>query len=222
MRKIVTIDGPSGVGKGTICQRLAQTHDLAYLDSGALYRLSALFVQAAGLTAAGEAEQAALLAQMKVHFEVQPDGVAAFLDGQAVGSELRLESTGQLASQLAAKPAIRAALLDFQRQFAADKDLVADGRDMGTVVFPEAALKIVLEASVEARANRRYKQLIAKGESVTLAALKNEIAERDARDRNREVAPYVPAADAVLIDTTDLSVDAVFEQVNTLFQARFF
>lgn len=221
MRKIITVDGPSGVGKGTVCQRLAQAHGMAYLDSGALYRLSALALQAAGLGDADEAQQAALLSGMQVRFEVREDGVAAYLDDVPVGSQLRLESTGQLASQLAAKPAVRAALLGFQQRFAAGQDVVADGRDMGTVVFPEAQLKIFLDASAEERANRRYKQLIAKGESVNLASLKNEIAERDWRDRNREVAPLKPAADAVLIDTTDLSVDEVLEKVNALFQARF-
>lgn len=221
MRKIITIDGPSGVGKGTLSQRLAQELGWAYLDSGALYRLSALALQAADLWAADETVQAAALSAMNVRFEVQAAGVAAFLNDAPVGEQLRLETTGQLASQLAAKPAIRAALLDFQRQFAGQKPLVADGRDMGTVVFPEAELKLFLEASAEERAKRRYKQLIAKGENVTLAALEKEIAERDTRDRNREVAPLVPATDAVLIDTTDLSVEAVFEQVKNLAQTRF-
>lgn len=216
MRKVITIDGPSGVGKGTIALMLAREHGWAYLDSGALYRLAALEVARCGLQSAEVEVQARAVAQMRIEFVLQDDGVTATLNGEAVGGALRLETTGQLASQLAANPEIRAVLLEVQRQFAKGDTLVADGRDMGTVVFPDAAVKIFLDASVEIRAERRYKQLKAKGEDVTLAALEKEIAERDQRDRNRKVAPLKPASDAVVIDTTERSVNEVLQQVKTL------
>ncbi|ABQ14130.1 (d)CMP kinase [Dichelobacter nodosus] len=222
MRKIVTIDGPSGVGKGTVAQALARRHGWAYLDSGAVYRLAALFLKRQNLSLAATATQVAALQEMAVDFVMTETVVRVFLNGVAIDDVLRREETGALASQLAVKPEIRAALLDFQRNFAGDAPLIADGRDMGTVVFPEAPLKIFLDATAEIRAERRYKQLIEKGEDVTLAALKKEIAARDARDRNRLVAPLKPASDAVLIDTTDLSVQAVLEKIDALWQAHFF
>lgn len=221
MRKVITVDGPSGVGKGTLCQRLAREHGWAYLDSGALYRLLALQALAQGKADADEEEIAALVADMAVDFVLDENGCAAFLNGQAVGNELRTERCGNAASKIAAYPAVRAALLDFQRRFGGDNSLIADGRDMGTVVFPQADLKVFLTADAGVRAQRRYKQLIAQGECVNLRDLSLEIAARDARDSSRSVAPLKPASDAVIIDTGTLSIDEVAAEVHKQIAALF-
>lgn len=222
MRKIITIDGPSGVGKGTLCQLLAKELGFAYLDSGALYRLAALEIAKHGLETASLAEQTSAVSAMKVAFYPTEHGIDIHLNDEKIGEELRLESTGNLASQLATKPEIRNALLDLQRNFGTDNNLIADGRDMGTVVFPNANLKIFLDAESKIRAERRYKQLKAKGENVTLRDLEIEIAERDDRDRNREIAPLKPASDAVVIDTTNLTVSEVLQKVKDLIATHFF
>ncbi|MBV7434925.1 (d)CMP kinase [Cardiobacteriaceae bacterium TAE3-ERU3] len=216
MRKIITVDGPSGVGKGTLCQALARELDWAYLDSGALYRVLALAVLRDGIAENDEPAQTALLAKLDIAFAAGDDGVRVLLDGEDVSSELRTETCAAMASTLAAKPAIRSALLDKQRDFAAGQSLVADGRDMGTVVFPDAALKVYLTATPEVRAERRYKQLKDKGDCVNLARLTAEIAARDERDSTRTVAPLKPASDAVVIDTGALSISEVLEQVKKL------
>lgn len=216
MRKVITVDGPGGVGKGTLCQALAQELGWAYLDSGALYRVLALAVLHTGSEHAADEAQAALLSQLQIDFVPGTDGVHVLLDGEDVSRVLRSESCAAMASVLAAKPAVRTALLDKQRHFVPEKSLVADGRDMGTVVFPDAAFKVYLTASVQVRAERRYKQLKEKGEYVNLARLIDEIAARDARDSNRAVAPLKPASDAVVIDTGDLSIQDVLTKVMAL------
>ena len=221
MRKIVTVDGPSGVGKGTLCQRLAREYGWAYLDSGALYRLLALQALSTGKADAAGEEIAALVPEMSIDFILDENGCTVFLDGQAVGNELRTERCGNAASKIAAYPPVRAALLDFQRCFGGEKNLVADGRDMGTVVFPNADLKVFLTASAQVRAERRYKQLIAQGERVNLRDLSHEIAARDARDSSRSVAPLKPASDAVIIDTGSLSIDEVAAEVRKRISALF-
>ena len=221
MRKVITVDGPSGVGKGTLCHNLARELGWAYLDSGALYRLLALRALAAGKADAAAAEIAALTTDLQIDFRLDADGCTVLLNGEPVGNELRSERCGNAASKIAAYPEVRAALLDFQRHFGGDAPLIADGRDMGTVVFPDAPLKFYLTASAEIRAERRYKQLLAQGESVNLRAIYAEIAERDARDRSRSVAPLKPASDAVVIDTGTLSIADVQQQVNAEIAARF-
>jgi CMP/dCMP kinase len=218
---IVTIDGPSGSGKGTISRAMAQHLGWHLLDSGALYRLVAL----AGLIAQAppdDAERhAALAAGMDVAFGVGTDGgERVWLDGADVTARVRSEEAGQGASRVAAWPAVRSALLGRQRAFAAPPGLVADGRDMGTVVFPGADLKIFLTASPQERAARRYKQLKDKGSDVSLPALSREIAERDFRDQTRAVAPLKAARDACVIDSTGLSVDEVVGRVLQLGAAR--
>lgn len=213
MRKVIAIDGPSGVGKGTLCQKLARELGWAYLDSGALYRLAALYMAQCGLEEADASVQAEALSRMPFAFVPSECGMDVVLGGDVVNRELRLETTGEAASKLAAKPEIRAALLDVQRHFAGDKPLIADGRDMGTVVFPDAPAKFFLTASPEVRAERRYKQLLAQGECVNLRSLSNEIAARDARDSSRSVAPLKPASDAVVIDTGTMSIDEVAASV---------
>ena len=213
MRKVITVDGPSGVGKGTVCQMLARENGWAYLDSGALYRLLALRALAAGKVDAGGEAIAALVADMDIDFALDDAGCTVYLNGEAVGKELRSERCGNAASKIAAYPPVREALLDFQRGFGGEQTLIADGRDMGTVVFPCAPIKLFLTASSEVRAERRYKQLLAQGECVNLRDLSQEIAERDARDSARSVAPLKPASDAVVIDTGTLSIDEVAAQV---------
>ena len=211
---IATIDGPSGSGKGTISRAVAVRVGWHFLDSGALYRLVALAGLKRGLKPDDMEDHARLAASLDVRFDVRPDGgELVLLDGEVVTDEIRSEVAGQGASRVAAWPSVRSALLDRQRAFAKPPGLVADGRDMGTVVFPGAGLKIFLTATPDERALRRYKQLKDKGSDVSLAALSREITERDLRDSTRTVAPLKPAPDAVVIDSTGLTIDQVVEQV---------
>jgi CMP/dCMP kinase len=220
---VIAIDGPSGSGKGTLCQTLARRLGWHLLDSGALYRLVGMAADKRGIALDDEAAVAALAAKLDVAFVPGAEGepTRVLLDGEDVSGDLRTEVTGRLASQVAVLAAVRAALLQRQRDFAQAPGLVADGRDMGTVVFPEAELKVFLTASAEERAERRYKQLKAKGESVNLATLLEDIRLRDKRDSERELAPLKPADDAVLLDSTGLGIDEVFERVLAEAATRF-
>ena len=218
---IVTIDGPSGSGKGTISRAVARKVGWHLLDSGALYRLVALAGAVAGLPPDDEPGHVAVAARMDVVFKVAADGGERIsLGGRDVTTEIRSEEAGQGASRVAAWPAVRQALLARQRAFAIPPGLVADGRDMGTVVFPGAELKIFLTATPQERALRRHKQLKDKGSDVSLPALSREIAERDLRDQTREVAPLKAAPDACVIDSTGLSVEQVMQRVLELGAAR--
>jgi len=218
---IVTIDGPSGSGKGTISRAVARHVGWHLLDSGALYRLVALAGLAAGAASEDQERHAALAARMDVRFGSDPHGgERVWLDGRDVTGEIRSEAAGQGASRVAAWPGVRAALLERQRAFARPPGLVADGRDMGTVVFPGADLKIFLTATPEERALRRHKQLKDKGSDVSLPALSREIAARDLRDQTRQIAPLRPAPDACVIDSTGLQVGAVVGRVLELMAAR--
>ncbi|HET7610133.1 MAG TPA: (d)CMP kinase [Gammaproteobacteria bacterium] len=210
---VVTIDGPSGSGKGTIGRLLAQKLGWHYLDSGALYRLVALAALRRHLDFRDAAALAALAANLDVRFTPAAAGDRVYLEGADVSSELRTERAGDAASKVAAIPEVRAALLKRQRDFAVPPGLVADGRDMGTVVFPDAVLKVVLTASAEARAMRRHKQLKEKGIDVSLPDLSWDIAQRDARDANRTVAPFKPAPDAHVIDSTSLTPEEVVAHI---------
>jgi cytidylate kinase len=222
MAPVIAIDGPSGSGKGTVSRLVARALGWRLLDSGALYRLVALAGQKAGLTEDDEPGHARLAAALDAGFGMDPEGEERVsLDGVEVTAELRRESTGAAASRVAAWPAVRAALLDRQRRYAEPPGLVADGRDMGSVVFPGAGLKIFLTATAEERARRRYNQLKEKGLSVNLAALSAEIAERDRRDANRPVAPLVACPDAVVLDTTGLGIDEVVSRILALAGERF-
>jgi CMP/dCMP kinase len=214
---VITIDGPSGSGKGTISREIAGRLGWHLLDSGALYRLVALSGERAGLAPDDVAGHAALARTMAVHFGTRADGSEQVLLGRDladVTTVIRGETAGMGASRVAAWPDVRSALMTRQRAFAVPPGLVADGRDMGTVVFPDAQLKIFLTASAEERARRRYLQLQDKDPSMTLERLSGEIAARDHRDMNRPVAPLVPAADAVVLDTTGLSIADVVAQVH--------
>ncbi len=211
---VVAVDGPSGSGKGTISRAVAQQAGWHLLDSGALYRLVAHAGLDRGLDPADVEGHARLATAMHVVFGVSPDGgEQVLLEGRDVTQAIRTEKAGQGASRVAAWPAVRTALLERQRAFACPPGLVADGRDMGTVVFPRARLKIYLTASADERALRRYKQLKDKGSGVSLSALSREITERDARDSTRAVAPLIPAPDAELIDSTGLSIEEVVGRV---------
>jgi cytidylate kinase len=216
---VLAIDGPSGSGKGTIAREVAGALGFHLLDSGALYRLVALAGRDAGI--ADEAGLAALAARIEIQFGASASGGERItLGGRDVTAEVRLETTGALASKVAALPAVRSALLARQHGFRRLPGLVADGRDMGTVVFPDAPLKVFLTASPEERAKRRHNQLIDKGNADSLAALSRDIAERDARDSTRAVAPLRPAPDAVVIDTTGVSVAAIVGRVLDLARIR--
>ena len=218
---IVTIDGPSGSGKGTIARLVAQHAGWHLLDSGALYRLAALEGARRGLAPDDVAGHARWAEVMDVSFGVRPDGSEVVtLAGQDITAELRSEGAGAGASRVAAWPPLRAALLARQHAFAQSPGLVADGRDMGTVVFPAADLKIFLTASSDERALRRYKQLKDKDSGVSLAALSREIAERDLRDSTRAVAPLKPAPDAEVIDSTALTIEQVVHRVLELGRKR--
>jgi cytidylate kinase len=211
---VVTIDGPSGSGKGTISRLIAAHAGWHLLDSGALYRLVALAGVNAVLSPDDAEGHARLATFMDVEFDVGPGGGEVVrLAGSEVTAEIRSEKAGQGASRVAAWPPVRTALLERQRAFATPPGLVADGRDMGTVVFPGADLKVFLTASPEERALRRYKQLKDKGSDVSLPALSREITERDRRDSTRTVAPLKPAPDAEVIDSTGLSIEQVVERV---------
>jgi cytidylate kinase len=211
---ILTIDGPSGSGKGTVSRLVAQALGWELLDSGALYRLVALAARQAGIGLEDAGRLAPLALDLDIRFGVAADGEEAiWLAGADVTRLIRAETAGNDASQVAALGPVRAALLDRQRRFATPRGLVADGRDMGTVVFPGAGAKIFLTASAGERAARRHKQLKEKGVAANLAALSLEIAERDRRDMNRAIAPLVPSPGAVTLDTTGMPVEAVVERV---------
>jgi CMP/dCMP kinase len=210
---VVAIDGPSGSGKGTIGRLLARKLGWHYLDSGALYRLVALAALKRHLDFADVKALTAVAATLNVRFSAAAVGDRVYLDGADVSEELRTERAGDAASKVAAVPEVRAALLQRQRDFAVAPGLVADGRDMGTVVFPDAPLKVVLTASPEARAMRRHKQLKEKGIDVSLPDLSWDIAQRDARDANRTVAPFKPAPDAHVIDSTSLTPEEVVARI---------
>jgi cytidylate kinase len=206
---IITVDGPSGSGKGTVSQRVADRLGWRLLDSGALYRLVGLAVSQAGIGFSNESRISKIASNLNIEFKAG----RVWLDGIEVTDLIRTESAGNNASKVAAMPGVRAALLDWQRGYAQPPGLVADGRDMGTTVFPAAGVKIFLTASAEERAQRRYKQLKEKGLPANLAALTADLKERDARDRERSVSPLVAAADALEIDSTALSIDDVVERV---------
>jgi CMP/dCMP kinase len=210
---VIAIDGPSGSGKGTLSQLVAKQLGFHLLDSGALYRLGALSAIKQQANMQDEKTIANIAAGLKVIFDVQGETTKIFLENENVTAAIRSESVGMNASLVAAYPAVRAALLQRQRDFAQAPGLVADGRDMGTTVFPDASVKIFLTASAEARAERRFKQLQQKGDRVVMAELVRDIKARDERDMQRSISPLIPAENAWVIDSTVLSIHQVLNLI---------
>jgi cytidylate kinase len=206
---VITIDGPTASGKGTVAHRVASALGFSVLDSGALYRLTALAV----LNQKIDPADASAVVKIAQNLSVEFHGEGVRLDGQEASELIRQEEVGNLASQLAPNPALRAVLLNRQRDFRRFPGLVADGRDMGTIVFQDAQLKIFLVANVEARAKRRCNQLIEKGISATLSDLLRDMRERDARDMQRSIAPLVAAQDAHVVDSSDLTIDQTVQTI---------
>jgi cytidylate kinase len=212
---VIAIDGPTASGKGTIAERVAAQFGFHYLDSGAIYRLTALAAHQAGISEVQEAEVAAVAASLPARFS---EG-CIFLGEQDVSQAIRQEHIGNMASRIAVFPAVRAALLERQRAFAQPPGLVADGRDMASVVFPSARLKVFLTASAQERAERRFKQLLEKGISVKFEDLLKDLQERDNRDINRAVAPLKPAKDAWVLDSTGMGIETVVQSIVSRFRA---
>lgn len=206
---VITLDGPSASGKGTVAARVARALGFHYLDSGAIYRVTALAAQRAGIPLDDEAALAEMARGLRLAF----DGSDCYLDGEALGDRIRSEEAGAAASRIAALPALRAALLELQRSFRQTPGLVTDGRDMGTVVFPDARLKVYLTASVEERAQRRYKQLIEKGLPANLDNLLLDLRQRDERDATRAAAPMRQSAEAHALDTTGMTIEQAVDAV---------
>lgn len=220
MGTIITVDGPSGAGKGTLCYALAEKLGYALLDSGAIYRVTALAALKSAVDLADESALAELARNLDIQFVPQDGEVNILLNGENVSHVIRTQEVADAASKVAVFPQVRAALLQLQQDFAKNDGLIADGRDMGTVVFPEAQVKLFLDASAEERAKRRYKQLQNKGINGNFAQILAEIKDRDFRDRNREVAPLKAAEDALLLDSTTLSIDEVIAQALAYIQQR--
>lgn len=218
---VITIDGPSGAGKGTVCRLLAQKLGWDILDSGAIYRVLALASIHHQIEPSDEESLIPLAAHLDVQFLSTETSSKIVLEGEEVTLSIRNEDVGGIASQIAALPRVREALLRRQRAFRQLPGLIADGRDMGTVVFPDAEVKVFLTASAEERANRRFLELKDKGHDVKIGDLLTEIQARDDRDTNRKVAPMVPAEDAIEIDSTDISAQEVFQQLIEVIEKKF-
>lgn len=212
MQNVITVDGPSGVGKGTLSLALAQQLGWHFLDSGAIYRALAVFAEKQNVSLEDEDQVAEFAKNLPLQFKVVDDKLEIYLGHEEVTAIVRAETTGNKASIVAKHPKVRENLLQRQRDFAILPGLIADGRDMGTVIFPSAPIKLFLTASATVRAERRYKQLLDSGICVNIEQILSEVEARDERDRSRSASPLIPADDAIIIDTSDLGVEAVFAQ----------
>jgi cytidylate kinase len=219
---VVTVDGPSGAGKGTLSMLLAEHYQWQFLDSGAIYRVLAVATTHHGIEPDDEIGIVPLASSLDVTFDTQNGETRVILEGEDVSDDIRTEEVGSIASQVAALPTVREALLRRQRAFAEPPGLIADGRDMGTVVFPNADVKIFLTASAESRAQRRYDQLKLKGHDVKLPRLLSDIQARDERDSNRSVAPLVAAEDALVLDSTSMSIEQVLDKAKNFIETKLF
>ncbi len=221
MNNILTVDGPSGVGKGSVARIIAQKQNWHLLDSGAIYRAFALAVDSRGVDITNESALEIVAQELDLEFKAEKDSelVSVYLDGVDVSKTLRTEQTGEMASKIASIGVVRAALLKRQQDFAKPPGLVADGRDMGTTVFPDATFKVFLTASAQERANRRLKQLQAQGYKGIISQILADVVARDERDSSRKHSPLKPAEDALVIDTTELSIDEVITRVSDLIKA---
>ena len=222
LQKVITIDGPAGAGKSTLARELAKRLTWIYLDTGALYRAMALTAIRKGVDCDDQAACENMASDLNITARPEPQGTAILVDGEDVTELLRSPEVSRQASVISAWPGVRKALLGIQRSLGDRGEVVAEGRDMGTVVFPHAGLKLFLHASPEARAKRRYQELAAKGETVTLDEVLRDIVARDQADCSRAVSPLVAAPDAVTIDSTNLDVDAVLKVMVNAFRNRFF
>ena len=217
MVRVITVDGPSGAGKGTVSRILAKKLGFHYLDSGALYRILGIAAQRHRVDTSNNKGLMTLAEHMDIRFDsTETGGIKALLEGEDITQEMRTEDAGALASLVASHPQVRSALLKRQRMFATEPGLIADGRDMGTIVFPDAVLKIYLTATTEERAQRRHKELLAKGEDVNLRGLLDQVRLRDERDMSRDASPLIPAIDAIELDTSGQSIEEVADSVLNL------
>ncbi|MGC6342730.1 (d)CMP kinase [Bisgaard Taxon 45] len=217
---VITVDGPSGAGKGTLCYALAEKLGFTLLDSGAIYRVTALAAIKSAVELDDEIALAALASALDVQFLPEDGEVKILLNGENVSGQIRTQEVADAASKVAVFPQVRKALLQLQQDFSTENGLIADGRDMGTEVFPDAQVKLFLDASAEERAKRRYKQLQNKGISGNFDQILAEIKARDFRDRNRAVAPLKPAEDALILDSTSLSIEEVIAQALSYIQQQ--
>jgi len=216
----IAIDGPAGAGKSTIAKRVAKELSFIYVDTGALYRALAVFMVDQGVDPADRIAVSEAAGRVEVAITYEEEVQQVWVNGENVTGRLRTEAAGNMASVISAIPEVRAALLELQRELAKLYEVVMDGRDIGTMVLPNAELKIYLTASVQTRADRRYKELIEKGEKADWEKIAADIEERDARDMNREISPLRQAKDAVLVDSSHLTIDEVTEQIKALYKER--
>ena len=212
----IAIDGPAGAGKSTIARRVAKEKGYIYVDTGAMYRAIGLYFMNEGVDAENAAAVLEALAAIQVEIKYEAGEQQVYLNGKNVSKKIRQEAVGNMASKVATKQAVRDKLLDLQRNLAATQDVVMDGRDIGTFVLPNAELKIYLTASVDTRADRRYKELVEKHMPADLEEIKRDIEARDYQDMHREIAPLRQAADAVYLDSSDLTIDQVVEKIKSL------
>ncbi len=216
----IAIDGPAGAGKSTIAKAVAKELGFIYVDTGAMYRAIALYLLRSGVDTDTADAVAAVLDEIEISIQYEDGSQKVYLNGENVSTEIRKEEVGNMASKTSAYPAVREKLLSLQRDLAASNNVIMDGRDIGTTILPNAQVKIYLTASVETRANRRFKELVAKGEKADLEEIKSDIADRDYRDMHREISPLAQADDAVLVDSSDMTITEVVSAIMKIYKEK--